>query len=112
MTDSETLAAASRLYVRLRQSAGRVIDAVWMTQNADYAREILRLARINGDAELVRLADRLESMMAELLAPPPPPPQPRGFNPGATGSFKAAAVDAPQDEAAAAKGGRYLYSLR
>ncbi len=111
MADSETLALASRLYVRLRQSAGRVIDAVWMTQNADYAREILRLARVNGDAELTRMADRLEALMAELLAPPPPPPQ-RSFNPGATGSFKSPPAEATETAEAPAPGNRYVFSLR
>lgn len=100
MTDNEALAIATRLYVRLRQHAGRVIDAVWMSQNADYAREILRLSRMQGDPELIRLADRFETTVLASLATAAPT---RGFNPGATGAFAAAS---------AATAAKYLRTLR
>ncbi len=63
MTENERMTVATRLYVRLRHHAARTTDPIWMTENADYAREILRLARHHGDPELVRLAERFESVM-------------------------------------------------
>ena len=58
MTENEALLVATRLYVRMRASGGRVIDAVWMTQDAGYAREVLRLAGAHADPEVQRLAMR------------------------------------------------------
>lgn len=58
MTENEALLLATRLYVRMRANGGRVIDAVWMTQDASYAREVLRLAYAHADEEVHRLADR------------------------------------------------------
>jgi hypothetical protein len=63
MTESEKLTVATRLYVRLRHNVGRISDAVWMSTNAEYAREIIRLARSHPDAELNKLADRFEELM-------------------------------------------------
>ncbi|MDM4772336.1 hypothetical protein [Solimonas sp. SE-A11] len=78
MTDGDKLALATRLYVRLRHCTGRITDALWMTQNMEYAREIVRMARMGGDDELTRLADRFEevimgrprAMVAASAAPP------------------------------------------
>jgi hypothetical protein len=63
MTSDDKFAAAAHLYVLLRRKSGRVIDTVWMAQNADYAREVIRVARAQSDAELARLADRFEALM-------------------------------------------------
>jgi hypothetical protein len=60
MTEDERMTIASRLYVRLRHSAGRTTDALWMIENTAYAREVLKLARASSDPELRRLADRFE----------------------------------------------------
>jgi hypothetical protein len=49
--------------VLLRRKSGRVIDTVWMARNADYAVEVLRIARTQPDADIVRLADRFEALM-------------------------------------------------
>ncbi len=102
MTDSEALAIATRLYVRLRQHAGRVIDAVWMSQNIDYAREILKLCRMQADPELNQLADRFEAIM---FGPGTPA---RPFNPAATGVFQAAASSGPSEATVA----KYMRTLR
>lgn len=107
MTDTERLSAATRLYVRLRQTAGRVIDAVWMSHNEDYAREILKLARATGDDELLRLAERFEV----LLSPAAAAGSGRApFAPSQTQSFMAAeaAAAAPADKAVS----KYVRSLR
>lgn len=63
MTENEALLLATRLYVRMRANGGRVIDATWLTQNAEYAREILRLAHGNADGEVQRLAAKLEEVL-------------------------------------------------
>ncbi|WP_028081487.1 hypothetical protein [Solimonas soli] len=63
MTENEALTVATRLYVRMRTGGGRVIDAVWMTQNVEYAREVLRLAYTHPDGEVQRLAARFEEVV-------------------------------------------------
>lgn len=81
MSEAERLTVATRLYVRLRHSTGRLIDSVWMSQNPEYAREILRLARSSTDAEVLRLADRFDELMfgakpKTVAAPMPPAEEP------------------------------------
>ena len=63
MTENEALLLATRLYVRMRTGGGRVIDAVWMTQNVEYAREVLRLAYSHPDGEVQRMAARFEELV-------------------------------------------------
>lgn len=62
-TDNKLSAIATHLYVRLRRDGGRVIDAIWMVQNREYAAEVLRIARSMPDDEVLRLADRYEEIM-------------------------------------------------
>ncbi len=63
MGSSETIALAAHLHVLLRRKLGRVTDTEWMAQNADYAREVLRVARAEHDADLDQWADRFEAVM-------------------------------------------------
>ena len=63
MTSDAMFAAAAHLYVVLRRKSGRIIDTIWMVHNADYAAEVLRIARAQSDGELVKLADRFEALM-------------------------------------------------
>lgn len=70
MTEDEKFAVSARLYVQLRRKIGRVIDTVWMVQNAEYAREVLRLARNQGDAEIMQLAGRFEELMSGVARQP------------------------------------------
>jgi hypothetical protein len=63
MSVTERFSVATHLYVRLRKSPGRVIDAVWMSQNDEYAREILRLAMLERDEETRNLARKFEALM-------------------------------------------------
>ncbi|MBL6752259.1 MAG: hypothetical protein ISP90_17205 [Nevskia sp.] len=65
MSVSERFSVATHLYVRLRKSPGRVIDAVWMSQNDEYAREILRLALAERDEETHNLAHKFEGLMGD-----------------------------------------------
>lgn len=78
MTYNERFALATHFYVSLRRHLNRVIDAVWMAENAEYAAEVLRLARGHGHAELEVLADRYEALSggAPIKASAPPPPRP------------------------------------
>ncbi|HSW13933.1 MAG TPA: hypothetical protein VLI06_13900 [Solimonas sp.] len=80
MTDGDKLALSTRMYVRLRHCTGRITDAMWMAQNADYAREILKLARRGGDDELLRLADRFEEVVLGVKPKPAPAPSPAYVN--------------------------------
>jgi len=74
MLPSQKIALAAQVHVVLRRKTGRVTDTEWMAQNADYAREVVRFARLkareDADNELAELADKLER---GLLAPEPAP---------------------------------------
>ncbi len=91
MTDGDKLALATRLYVRLRHCTGRITDALWMTQNMEYAREIVRMARTGGDDELMRLADRFEEVIMgrprAMVAASATPPQGAAEAPASPATF-------------------------
>lgn len=63
MGSTEAVALAAHLHVLLRRKIGRVTDTEWMAQNADYAREVLRIARAEHDVDLSLWADRFEAVM-------------------------------------------------
>lgn len=71
MSDTALMAIASRLHMFLRRKRNRLTDIVWMTTNAEYAREVLRLVRAEGDAEMDAVAARYEQLMPA-TAPPAP----------------------------------------
>ena len=52
--------AAGRVYVLLRRETNRMIDVEWVSVDADYAREVIHLARATSLPELLELADRIE----------------------------------------------------
>jgi len=70
MSQNDVLAAAAHLHVQLRRKTGRVTDTEWMASNADYAHAIVRFARekaeTDGHAELLPLAQRLETLVAQI----------------------------------------------
>jgi len=108
MSEGDRLTVATRLYVRLRHSTGRLIDSVWMSQNQEYAREILRVARTSTDAEVLRLADRFDELMfgaKPKAAAPPPLPAGRMMPPSLP-------AEEPVEEDNAALTAKYLGSLR
>ncbi|HWY25946.1 MAG TPA: hypothetical protein VNX47_13560 [Nevskia sp.] len=80
MTQAERFSLATHLYVRLRRSSGRVVDAVWMAQNDEYANEILRLAANDPDPETQNLVQRFQSLIGGRPAArkPAPPPARQG----------------------------------
>lgn len=102
MTDGDKLALATRMYVRLRHCTGRSTDAMWMAQNPEYGREVLRLARTAGDDELLRLADRFEEVVLG-VKPRPATPAVRAMT---------ATPGTPDEPAAPPLVGKYTGSLR
>lgn len=74
MTQAERFSLATHLYVRLRRSSGRVVDAVWMAQNDEYAHEILRLAANDPDPETQNLVQRFQALLGNRSAPRKPAP--------------------------------------
>ena len=61
--DKERLfSLAGRVYVLLRRQTNRMIDVEWVITNADYAREVVSLARGTGIAELVEMAEHIEEI--------------------------------------------------
>jgi hypothetical protein len=77
MLVSEKLAIAAHLHVLLRRKTGRVTDTEWMAQNAEYAAEIVRFARVraqeDGQPDLAEWAAKLEHAV---LQPAPAPARP------------------------------------
>lgn len=82
---------SGRVHVLLRRESNRIVDVEWMTSNADYVREILRVIRGTENAELHELAQRIETLHPLL---------PR--------AAQTAHPDTQEEEHAA----KYLYSLR
>lgn len=67
LINPEVFTLASQLYVRMRRS-GRVVDAVYMAQNTDYAKEILRIAAKEVDADILDIVARFEVLLAKEAA--------------------------------------------
>jgi hypothetical protein len=70
-SDSEKLAVAAHLHVLMRRKMGRVTDVEWLVRNADYAREIIRLAC--QQAEHPEVAEWGARLRASLFPGPPAP---------------------------------------
>jgi len=103
-TDNKLSAIATHLYVRLRRDGGRVIDAIWMVHNREYAMEVLRIARAMPDDEVGRLADRYEELLFGFAARAPVQE-----NSASRGGSDEPSRDAPVNPNVA---GRYRGSLR
>ncbi len=56
----QLFSVVGRVYVMLRRETNRMIDVEWTITNAEYAREVIRLARTTGVDELIELANRIE----------------------------------------------------
>jgi len=69
MLEMECFAIAARLHVVMRRVVGRVTDVDWMVRNREYAREVVRVARLQTDAELLALADKFEAALGQVRAP-------------------------------------------
>lgn len=62
--NSEVFSLASQLYVRMRRCSGRVVDAIYMAQNEQYAQEILKIAAQEKDQEILELVQRFQTLLA------------------------------------------------
>ncbi|OIO82465.1 MAG: hypothetical protein AUJ88_01960 [Gallionellaceae bacterium CG1_02_56_997] len=56
----QLFSVVGRVYVMLRRETNRMIDVEWAIANADYAREVIKLARTTQVNELIQLAARIE----------------------------------------------------
>jgi hypothetical protein len=64
MLDSEKMAIAAHLHVVMRRKVGRVTDVEWIVKSPEYAREVIRIARMDpAHAELVEWGDKLEAAL-------------------------------------------------
>ncbi|EHU2375409.1 hypothetical protein A0159_RS07905 [Acinetobacter baumannii] len=59
IANAEAFTLATQIYVRMRRVTGRVIDAMYVVQNQDYAKYIIALALEAEDDELKRCVERL-----------------------------------------------------
>lgn len=69
MLESEKFAIAAHLHVLLRRTNGRVTDVEWMIKSPEYAREVIRVARMEAHADLHKLADKLEAAVGQASVP-------------------------------------------
>lgn len=76
-TDSHIYGLLGRIHVLLRRTLNRITDVEYMRVNADYAREIVRIALATDNAELHELCAKLRIAM-DLDGPAPPPDKERG----------------------------------
>ncbi|HNC02700.1 MAG TPA: hypothetical protein PLY05_05025 [Agitococcus sp.] len=63
--NSEVFSLASQLYVRMRRCSGRVVDAIYMAQNEQYAQEILKIAAQEKDQEILEIVQRFQTLLAK-----------------------------------------------
>ncbi|HVT34013.1 MAG TPA: hypothetical protein VHE37_00405 [Nevskiaceae bacterium] len=98
--NAELQSVVGHLYVRLRRDCARVIDALWAARNAEYAAEILKVARTVRDPEMDKLTARYEELMFGTRRPAAHAPSPAASTPS----------DAELD--GLSNTGRYRQSLR
>jgi hypothetical protein len=68
-SDSHIYGLLGRIHVLMRRALNRITDVEYMRINADYAREIVRIAEAVGNAEMNELCAKLRVAM-ELDGPP------------------------------------------
>lgn len=59
IANAEAFTLATQIYVRMRRVTGRVIDAMYVVQNKDYAKYVIALALEAEDDVLKRCVERL-----------------------------------------------------
>ncbi len=59
IANAEAFTLATQIYVRMRRVTGRVIDAMYVVQNKDYAKYVIALVLEAEDDELKRCVERL-----------------------------------------------------
>lgn len=68
-TNADVFSVATQIYVRMRRVTGRVIDAMYVIQNKDYAKYVITVALETDDDELKRCVERLRSLVDTLPEP-------------------------------------------
>lgn len=63
IANADAFSVATQIYVRMRRVTGRVIDAMYVVQNKDYAKYVIALALETEDEELKRSVERLKSLV-------------------------------------------------
>ncbi len=63
MMNGDSFSIATLIYARLRRVSGRVIDALYLTENIDYAQHVIELCEVTGDVELFNLVGRLKKIL-------------------------------------------------
>lgn len=71
LRNHDAFSVATLIYARLRRVSGRVIDAIYLAENTDYARHVIQLAEQTQDLELSRLIGRLNMVLDLPLTSPP-----------------------------------------
>lgn len=69
IANADAFSVATQIYVRMRRVTGRVIDAMYMVQNKDYAKYVIALALETEDDELKQCVERLKSLVDTILEP-------------------------------------------
>ncbi|KAA8734934.1 hypothetical protein F4V57_04020 [Acinetobacter qingfengensis] len=69
IANAEFFSIATQVYARLRRVSGRVVDAMYMAQNPEYAKYIITLAQSTQDAELLHYATRLSEFISQSTQP-------------------------------------------
>ncbi|MCG9515091.1 hypothetical protein MCL26_08215 [Acinetobacter pittii] len=69
IANADAFSVATQVYVRMRRVTGRVIDAMYMVQNKDYAKYVIALALETEDDELKRCVERLKSLLDTISEP-------------------------------------------
>ncbi|MGN5725177.1 hypothetical protein ACNQO9_07935 [Acinetobacter calcoaceticus] len=69
ITNADAFSVATQIYVRMRRVTGRVIDAMYVIQNKDYAKYVITVALETEDDELKRCVERLKSLIDTLPEP-------------------------------------------
>ena len=59
LVDNDTFSIATLIYARLRRVSGRLIDAIYLAENKQYALYVMTLAEATQDPELLKLSQRL-----------------------------------------------------
>ncbi|MFP5066465.1 hypothetical protein [Acinetobacter pittii] len=63
IANADAFSVATQIYVRMRRVTGRVIDAMYVVQNKDYAKYVIVLALETEDDELKRCVERLKLLV-------------------------------------------------
>ena len=69
ITNADAFSVATQIYVRMRRVTGRVIDAMYVIQNKDYAKYVITVALETEDDELKRCVERLRALVDTLPEP-------------------------------------------